>query len=112
MELKEFIKTSVTEITAAIKELKNEHNSSLQKSNVNFEQNPIAPDYKNLNGNQKNRSIDFDIAVVSSENETKFQGGKIGIKVVGGEMTNSSAATKENSSRIKFSIPFYPEYIS
>ena len=112
MELKDFIEQSVSDIIEAIKELKQRYNISPQMSGLeSCEDNPIAPVYDRLNNKQEKRAIEFDVAVTTSENSSIKTEGKVGIKVIGGSIDGEHQAMLENTSHIKFSIPFYPEYI-
>lgn len=111
MELKDFIESSVSDIVEAIKDLKNKYNTKkIQEGMCGYaEFNPIAPDSSNT---KKQTNIEFDIAVGSSETGKSETGGKVGISVLGAQIGGELGYTNENSSRIKFSIPFYPEYIN
>lgn len=113
MELKDFIENSVSDIVDAIKDLKVKYNTEYVRfgGTRKFEPNPIASDHTNFSENRKPTSIEFDIAVASSETGKSETGGKIGIKVLGAQIGGELGYKNENSSRIKFSIPFYPEYI-
>lgn len=111
MELKDFIEQSISDIIGAVKNLKEKYNNCSQVF-IDNETNPIAPNYPQLNiATQKNRAIEFDIAVTTSENGSAKASGKVGIKVLGGSLDGELQSKQENLSRIKFSIPFYPEYI-
>ena len=112
IELKDFIEQSVSDITDAIKNLKQKYNASPQIQRLkNFEYNPIAPNNDDLNDKLQQKTIDFDIAVTTVRSASAKAGGKVGIKVIGGSLNGECCGTKENSSRLKFSIPFYPGYI-
>lgn len=112
MELKEFIEQSVADIVDATKNLKTKYNKQEKlKSLETMEKNVIAPEYDALNRRQEKRSIDFDIAVTTAETGTAKAGSKVGISVLGANINGEKGYTNENCSRIKFSIPFYPEYI-
>lgn len=112
MELKDFIEQSVSDITDAIQDLKRRYNlKNTQYDAGAYEFNPIAPEYDRLNCTQEKRCIEFDIAVTTSENGTAKAGSKIGISVLGANVNGERGYNNENTSRIKFSIPFYPEYI-
>ncbi len=111
MELKDFVEQSVSDIIDAVKNLKEKYNNCSQLF-IDKETNPIAPNYPQLNiAAQKNRAIEFDIAVTTSESGSTKACGKVGITVLGGSLDGELQSKQENLSRIKFSIPFYPEYI-
>lgn len=108
MELKEFIEKSVSDIIEATINLKRKYNKKNYKSDdVINEYNPVAP----ICNRHNSLTIDFDIAVTTSENGTAKAGSKIGISVLGANLNGEKGYNNENTSRIKFSIPFYPEYI-
>ncbi len=101
MELKDFIEQSVSDIVEATRNLKQKYN----KDNC-----CLAPRFS-VDINDVLHNINFDIAVTTSENGTAKAGSKIGISVLGANIKGEKGFTNENCSRIKFSIPFYPEYI-
>lgn len=102
MELKDFIEQSVSEIVEATQNLKQKYNK---------DNSSIAPRFS-ANINDVLHNINFDIAVTTSENGTAKAGSKIGISVLGANVNGEKGFTNENCSRIKFSIPFYPEFIN
>ena len=108
MELKEFIENATTDIIEAILDLKVKYNKKYIENC--FEKNPVAPHHQAAN-NHHSHAIDFDIAVTTSESGTAKAGSKIGISVLGANLNGEKGYNNENTSRIKFSIPFYPEYI-
>lgn len=108
MELKDFIEQSVSDIAEATQSLKKKYNNGYEEPG--FEQNPISP-IQATHLNKDDHSIYFDIAVTTSENGTAKAGSKIGISVLGAKINGEKGFTNENCSRIKFAIPFYPEYI-
>jgi len=105
MELKDFIEQSVSDIIEATKSLKEKYNEPYTK-----DRSPLASD-KMLMINKEAHSLDFDIAVTTTETGTAKAGSKIGVSVLGANINGEKGFTNENCSRIKFSIPFYPEYI-
>lgn len=111
MELKEFIKQSVSDMIDAVAELKDKYNTTaiIKNSQIIYEKNPIAP--KSSHIDMGIHKIDFDIAITSSETNSEKSGGKIGIKVIDAGIDKKNNCTTENASRVRFSIPFYPEYI-
>ena len=102
MELKEFIKTAITDITNAVSELQEELDNGAVL-------NPILD--KGSNGiviNSEVREVqrlDFDIAVTATE--TTDVGGKAmtGISVFGAKIGAGNETSTENVSRLTFSIP-------
>lgn len=105
MELKEFIKTAISEISDSISELQEElRNGTI----VNPTLLPQG-DGKNcvLDGNEirKIENLVFDIAVTVSKSEGVGGSAKAGINVLGANIDTSSNAKKENLSRLSFSIP-------
>lgn len=101
MELKDFIEQSISDIVEATKNV---------KGNCNRNNDCIAPEFA-ANFNREIHNINFDIAVTTAETGTAKAGSKIGISVLGANINGEKGFTNENCSRIKFSIPFYPEYI-
>ena len=102
MELKDFIEQSISEIIEALHSVKVKYNKNGRRV--------VAP-WTRRNDSTQTRQINFDIAVVSSESNTSKIDGKAGISVIGGSIGDEMNSKNENSSRIKFSIPFYPEEI-
>ncbi len=105
MELKDFIEQSVSDIVEATKTIKTKYNVG------HSTMHPIA-NYNKYEANRSPHEIEFNIAVTTSENGTAKAGSKIGISVLGANVNGEKGFTNENCSRIKFSIPFYPEYIN
>lgn len=105
MELKDFIEQSVSDIVEATKTIKTKYNVG------HFTMHPIA-NSSICDAYYKPHEIEFDIAVTTSENGTAKAGSKIGISVLGANINGEKGFTNENCSRIRFSIPFYPEYIN
>jgi len=101
MELKDFIEQSISDIIDATKSVKEKQG----KNNY-----CIAPEFA-ANLNHTTHNINFDIAVTTAETGMAKAGSKIGISVLGANINGEKGFTNENCSRIKFSIPFYPEYI-
>lgn len=107
MELKDFIEQSVSEIVEATQSLKKKYNNP----QWGVRHQPIAP-MKRSSLNHTSHSIDFDVAVTTTEKGTAKAGSKIGISILGANINGETGFTNENCSRIKFSIPFYPEFIN
>lgn len=109
MELKEFIKTALTDIVSAVRETQEEVK----------EYATIAPlvglgDKKSAVGMQDGvahiSNIDFDVAVTTETKENTEKGIKAGIKVasvfnIGVGSNGDATETYQNISRIRFSIP-------
>ena len=106
MELKEFIKTAITDITEAVSELQNElDNGAIVSPSL---PNPISNGtIKNPDNNKVNRrisQIDFDVAITVGDTATKDVGGKLGIQILSAKIGGESQTHTENMSRLSFSI--------
>ena len=109
MELKEFIKTAITDITDAISELQNEIGSDAIVS-------PPMPSpitLKTLKQNGRNRlisDIDFDVAItVGSVDSMEGNAGAGVLQVFSAKVNAGNESRTENVSRLTFSIPvIYP----
>ena len=107
MELKEFIKTAITDITEAVSELQEElKNGSIVNPSI---PNPIAnvtvKDPDNVNVNKRVSNVDFDVALTVADTGTIESGGKMGIHIISAKIGGESKSHSENVSRITFSIP-------
>ena len=112
MTLKDFIKTSLQDITSAIKECQDEiqNGAILCPTNTNSS-NKIAAVGKTLDVSY----IDFDVSVPVETIEENNSNGGASLNIVsiakidfGGK--DSNTGKKTNASRIKFSIPLvYPQ---
>jgi hypothetical protein len=111
MELKEFIKNSVSDIVDAIGELKDKYPSN-REDDTDGQYQPIAPYVRMSTQSNASDTIDFDIAISSTEGKEVKGGGKAGIKVISANMEMLDKNQNQNISRVKFSIPLTPEYIS
>ena len=110
MELKEFIKTAITDITEAVSELQSElNNGAIVNPTL---PNPIA--LKTLTVDDEIRPIEqlaFDVAVTATEASVwhKASGidgsAKAGISIFGAKIGTESSAKTENVSRLTFSVP-------
>lgn len=109
MELKDFIKTALTDIISAVKETQEDVKEYAtisplvgmgdKKSSVGMKDG-VAPI----------SNIDFDVAVTTETKENTENGIKAGIKVasvfnLGAGSKGDSTETSQNISRIRFSIP-------
>ena len=86
MELKEFIKTAITDITEAVSELQAElENGAIV--------NPSLP------------SPITNTTVIDPDTETRKAGGKLGIQILSANIGSDNKTNIENVSRMTFSIP-------
>ena len=104
MELKEFIKTAITDITEAVSELQSElNNGAIVNPTL---PNPIA--LKTLTVDNEIRPIEqlaFDVAVTATEASGIDGSAKVGISIFGAKIGTESSAKTENVSRLTFSVP-------
>ena len=104
MELKEFIKTAITDITEAVSELQSElNNGAIVNPTLT---NPIA--LKTLTVDNEIRPIEqlaFDVAVTATEASGIDGSAKAGISIFGAKIGTESSAKTENVSRLTFSVP-------
>lgn len=101
MELKEFIKLALADITNAIKESQTElSNGALI--------NPIDGSPNQL-GKSDSKIIDFDILVTLNEKDDSGKGISANINVLSAKFGKDKSISNETASRIRFSIPvIYP----
>ena len=103
MELKEFIKTALTDITDAVSELQAELQNgaivspSLPKDN----ERAIVIDNKNVILTQ----VAFDVAITAGGTDSIKGGAKGGLHVFSVKVDGSNEEHTENVSRVSFSIP-------
>ena len=121
MELKEFIKEVISDVTNAIKECQEELSNGAIISPTNSR---AEEKIKSTSGDLKISYIDFEVAVTAvtstgSNGETQkgveVSGSVFGINVggkLGGKSTNEeNKQVNENASKIRFSIPLvYPTH--
>ena len=104
MELKEFIKTAITDITEAVSELQSElNNGAIVNPTL---PNPIS--LKTLTVDNEIRPIEqlaFDVAVTATEASGIDGSAKAGISIFGAKIGTESSAKTENVSRLTFSVP-------
>lgn len=107
MELKEFIKTAITDITEAVSELQNEldNGAIVSPSLPHPISNGTIKDPDNNKVNRKISQIDFDVAITVGDTATKEAGGKMGIQILSAKIGGESQTYTENMSRLSFSIP-------
>lgn len=104
MELKEFIKTAITDIASAVSELQAELDNGAIV-------NPTLPQGENgkhlLIGDEVRaiEKLNFDVAVTVAESMGIEGGAKAGISIFGAKVGSESSAKTESASRLAFSIP-------
>lgn len=113
MELKDFVKNVITDITEAVEELQEE--LSPKASVVPFNPNKgNQGDIRTVMGYAHTNSIDFDIALTTETQEQTTSGASGGIRVLdivrlGAENKDSGLNIAQCVSRVRFSIPvIYP----
>ena len=107
MELKEFIKTALSDITNAVSELQAElQNGAIVSPSV---PNPIANvtviDPQDDKINRPISKIDFDVAITVGSTDNIEAGGKVGIQIFSAKLRGNNEKHTENVSRIPFSVP-------
>lgn len=104
MELKEFIKTAITDITEAVSELQEElKNGTIVNPSLRQGENG-----KSLVVDNEVRMIErlnFDIAVTATEATELNGNAKAGISVFGAKVGAENKERTENVSRLTFSLP-------
>lgn len=107
MELKEFIKTAISDITNAVSELQSElQNGAIVSPSVsNSIANVTVVDPQNKESNRPISKIDFDVAIAVGNTDSTKTGGKIGIQILSAKLGSNDEHHTENVSRITFSIP-------
>lgn len=107
MDLKEFIKTAISDITGAVSELQNEldNGAIVSPSLPNPISNTTVIDPDNDKINRRISQIDFDVAITIGDTATKEAGGKLGIQIFSAKIGGESQTHTENVSRMSFSIP-------
>ena len=108
MELKEFIKTAISDITGAISELQDElANGAIVNPTL---PNPIANTTMVVNDEIRPiERLQFDVAVTASESSQIDGNAKAGISVFGAKIGTATSANEQSASRLTFSIPIlYP----
>ena len=109
MELKEFIKTALTDIVTAVKETQESVQDFATIAPITEAGNKVTH-IKTPNGYADISNIDFDVAVTTEATEGAANGIKGGITVagvfsIGGNGKEETAEKYQNVSRIKFTIP-------
>lgn len=107
MELKEFIKTAIADITGAVSELQNEldNGAIVSPSLPNPISNTTVIDPDNDKVNRRISQIDFDVAITVDDTSATGAGVKAGIQIFSAKIGGESQTHTENVSRMTFSIP-------
>ena len=107
MELKEFIKTALADITDAVKELQQElqNGAIISPSMPAPIANTTVKDPQNDKIDRLISKIDFDVAITIGSSDKMEGGGKMGIQVFSAKIGGGNEAHTENVSRMTFSIP-------
>lgn len=107
MELKDFIKTALTDITDAVSELQAElgNGAIVNPSMPEPISNATVKDPGNGKVNRRISNVDFDVALTVSDTGMLESGGKAGIQIFSARIGAESKTHNENVSRITFSIP-------
>ena len=104
MELKDFIKTAIRDVTEAVSELQQELKNDAVINPILFNSEPG----KTLLVENKVRMIErlnFDIAVTATDESGIGGSGKAGISVFGARVGAEKTEKTDNISRLTFSIP-------
>ena len=107
MELKEFIKTALSDITNAVSELQAElqNGAIVSPSMPNSIANVTVIDPQDNKINRPISKIDFDVAITVGSTDNIEAGGKVGIQIFSAKLGGNNENHTENVSRITFSIP-------
>lgn len=117
MDLKDFIKQSIIQVTEAILESNEELkgtgavvNPGKVQVNSDASQAYGRESTKNLHNNRVVQKLDFDVAVIAVDEQSAGAGAKISVMSVTLGADGSINYTNKSESRIKFSVPIiYPE---
>lgn len=103
MELKDFIKTALTDITNAVSELQKElNNGAIVSPSLSEDgEKTIVIDNKNVILTQ----VAFDVAITAGGTDTIKGGAKGGLHVFSAKVDGSNEEHTENVSHVSFSIP-------
>ena len=104
MELKEFIKTAISDITNAVSELQKElDNGAIVSPSRHI---PIK-DKTIREGNYHKfvSDIDFDVAITISNVDSIHGQAKAGIQILSAKINGDNESKTENASRMTFSVP-------
>ena len=104
MELKEFIKTAITDITEAISELQSELDNGAI-INPSISRGEYGKAVLVDQGVAPIEHLNFDVAVTATEASNIDGNAKVGISIFGAKVGTESNAKTENVSRLTFSVP-------
>lgn len=104
MELKEFIKTAITDITEAISELQSELDNGAV-INPSISRGEYGKAVLVDQGVAPIEHLKFDVAVTATEASNIDGNAKVGISIFGAKVGTESNAKTENVSRLTFSVP-------
>lgn len=104
MELKEFIKTAINNITEAVSDLQKELDNGTVV-NPTLLQGDRGKSIMINNEFRMIERLNFDVAVTASESSGLEGGAKAGISIFGAKVGTETNAKTENVSRLTFSIP-------
>ncbi|MCM1356470.1 MAG: hypothetical protein NC212_08715 [Staphylococcus sp.] len=108
MELKEFIKTAITDITEAISELQKDLDNGTV-INPTISRGEYGKAVLVEQGVAPIEHLNFDVAVTASESSGIGGEAKAGISIFGAKVGTENSSRMENVSRLTFSIPLvYP----
>lgn len=104
MELKEFIKTAISDITEAVSELQAElSNGAIVNPSL---LHPISNGSINAgSGNQPIQKVEFDVALTTLEAASVDGNAKGGIAIFAAKLGTTQQAQAQNISHLKFTVP-------
>ena len=106
MELKDFVKNVITDITEAVSELQGElTNGAIVSPSIS---NPIVTKTvidPNDHSNRLISKINFDVAITAGSSDKTEGSAKAGIQIFSARIGDSGEEHTENVSRITFTIP-------
>lgn len=107
MELKDFIKTAISDITNAVGELQNEleNGAIISPSLPTPIVNHTIKDPNDIKCIREITKINFDIAITVGNTDKTEAGGSAGIHIFSAKIENGNEEHTENASRITFTIP-------
>lgn len=106
MELKDFVKTAINDITSAVSELQNElQNGAIVSPSMPNAISNVTIKEPRTKCNRKISSIDFDVATTVETSDKVEAGGGVGIQIFSAKIENNNEERTGNVSRIAFSIP-------
>lgn len=105
MELKEFIKTAVSDIVSAVSELQTElaENGAIVNPPL---PHPISNGSVNVGkGNEPIQRLTFDVALTTTETNSVDGGAKGGVAIFSAKVGAGQQSSSQNMSRLSFAIP-------